>query len=100
MCCVRGTVQTKIGLKDKENSLDNIEKITEAEFINKIQQFYAQFQARWGMSIQPHRLGLKPNTPRLEFMFSSVMTGQVAYIWLNTVTGVVGWSGVQAPDVV
>ena len=80
--------------------MDTTEKITEAEFINKIQQFYTQLQARWGMPIQPMRMNLKPNTPRLEFMFSSVMDGQVAYIWLNTVTGMVGWSGVQAPDVV
>ena len=80
--------------------MDNQSTITEAEFINKIQQFYAQLQAKWGMPIQPMRMNLKPNTPRLEFMFSSVMDGQVAYIWLNTVTGMVGWSGVQAPDVV
>ena len=79
--------------------MDNTEKITEAEFINKIQQFYAQLQARWGYPVQPHRLGLKPNTPRLEFMFSSVMTGQVAYVWYNTITGMVGWSVIAGGDV-
>lgn len=74
--------------------------ITESEFIEKIQQFYAQLQARWGYPLQPMRLNLKPNTPRLEFMFQSIMTGHVAYVWLNTITGMVGWSLVQAPDVV
>ena len=79
--------------------MDNTEKYTESQFIEKIQQFYAQLQARWGYPLQPMRLNLKPNTPRLEFMFSSVMTGQVAYVWLNLATGMVGWSVIAGGDV-
>lgn len=75
-------------------------RMSESEFIEKIQQFYKELQAKFGYPIQPMRLNLKPNTPRLEFMFQSVMSGHVAHIWLNTITGMVGWSGTQAPDVV
>lgn len=74
--------------------------ITEQEFIEKIQSFYAQLQAKFGYPVQPMRMNVPNNIPRLEFMFQSVMTGQVAFIWINKVTGMVGWCMNEPQDVV
>lgn len=75
---------------------DNTEKITESEFFQKIQTFYTQLQAKWGYPIQPRQLSLPANSGRIEVVFQSVMTGQVAYLWFNRNTGLTGW-GMTAP---
>lgn len=84
--------------------MDNTEKITETEFIEKIQQFYAQLQARWGSPIQPSRVNINNSAQRLEYAFvnlhTNVIGGQVAFIWWNKITGSVGWSMNQPNDIV
>lgn len=74
--------------------------MTVDDFLEKIQALYKCLTERSGLVIQPMRLNLSPNTPRLEFMFKSVMTGQVAYIWFNKLTGMVGWGMTQPEDII